>query len=169
MNSTMNVDRLTKLLAAGYLEEPLEIEIARAQRYQRELGFILMEPHSPGSYGGQSYEALKKLASVSRVHTRKVDVLVRWGNGVLLIMPETPRVGLEVVVEKLVDAFNALEFEEEKPELRSAIVTYSEFDSENQELPGNIKPRDMILERLKVAMREAKDGATPQPSTMPSD
>lgn len=165
----MSVDRLTKLLDHSYLEKPLEIEVARAQRYQRELGFIVLQPHSGAAYGGQNYEALKKLAAAARTHTRRVDVLVRWGQGVLLIMPETAREGLEVVVDKLAKAFGSYEFEEEKPLLKSAILTFSELNLENADLPGDINPRDHLLERLKVAIREAEPVAMPEPSTSPSD
>lgn len=163
----MGIERLTKLCDESYLDEPLEIELARAERYGRELGFILLQPYFQGLAPGLSYDALKKLAVVVLARTRKVDVRVRWKNAVLLILPETPREGLEVVVGKIEEQFAELEFESLSSELptrgalRSAVLTYTEFDAETSRFPGNVEKRKLLLDFLTQRLQDATPSIHP--------
>ncbi len=102
-------DRLTKLINESELDEQLSYEMERARRYEWDLGLILVVPNLPEDRSDMMYPALKRLALTCSSIMRVVDRGIRWGNGILYILPETPAEGVEVAAKKLTEEFQRVE------------------------------------------------------------
>ncbi|HEY4001619.1 MAG TPA: diguanylate cyclase [Candidatus Xenobia bacterium] len=99
-------DKLTQLYTEEYLEQGLDAELTRARRYKHPLSFILLEPDIPDEHrADRLYPSLRLLARITEQQTRAMDVGVRWGQQLLVILPETPVDGAARVVEKIREAF----------------------------------------------------------------
>lgn len=95
-----------------YLRGDLDTEIARARRFNRELAFILFEPDiDDPARNDYVYPVLKGLARTIEPTIREIDISVRWGQQVLLVLPETGRAGAETVQAKVSERFAQLKFE----------------------------------------------------------
>jgi len=100
-------DALTGLANHGHFWTTLEAEMARAQRYGRELSLALLDVDRFKEYndhhghrGGD--EALAKIARVIRERSRLHDTPARYGGEEFaIILPETPLVGAVAFAEKI--------------------------------------------------------------------
>ncbi len=100
------LDRLTRLIHEDELESQLTYEMERARRYEWNLGIILLEPVLPSQVGQDlQYTALRQLALVCSATMRVVDRGVRWGSGIVYILPETPPDGVEIAAKKIKEQF----------------------------------------------------------------
>ncbi len=101
------LDRLTGLFNRRKLDEVLEAEIARSQRYGNALGIIILDidhfKNVNDTFGHQvGDQVLQLFAGQLSKSVRKVDVLGRWGGEeFLIICPETSRNGLLNLAEML--------------------------------------------------------------------
>ncbi|MCA9791407.1 MAG: diguanylate cyclase [Candidatus Eremiobacteraeota bacterium] len=169
----MGTDRLTSMLDDEYLEDPLDIELARAERYGRQIGFILLEPDFGDLTSTMVYQALKYLAAVCREHTRKVDIKVRWGNSILIVLPETAAEGLEVAVRKLTDAFARQTFDHPTNgqkvagHLAVAKAVFPGFEK-SAEVSEQLGLRRGLLHCLRLQLSQERTGTEVGESTPPS-
>jgi diguanylate cyclase (GGDEF)-like protein len=104
--STDAKDRLTGLYTEDYLRVGLDQEFMRSRRFNRELAFILLEPVIPQEVRADMlYAVLKFLAKSCEAQTRQIDTGVRWGQQVLIVLPETAREGADRVAAKVREHF----------------------------------------------------------------
>lgn len=102
-----NHDKLTGLLNRYHLEENVEHEIERAERYQESLCMIVFDLDGfkkvNDTWGHPVGDAvLKQTAKISKRLLRKSDLFARMGGDeFMVIMPETPCNGAVVVAEKI--------------------------------------------------------------------
>ena len=88
-------DDLTKLYRVGYLNERIQEEIARANRYSRPFSVAMMDVDDfkaiNDRFGHQVGDnVLKKVAYAIKEHARKADVAARYGGEEFcVLMPET--------------------------------------------------------------------------------
>ncbi len=100
-------DKLTGLNNRTKLDRSLLSEINRFERFGHEFGIILLDiDHFKSindSYGHRiGDEVLVELATILRGNTRSTDVIGRWGGEeFLIICPETDRVNIQGVAQKL--------------------------------------------------------------------
>jgi diguanylate cyclase (GGDEF) domain len=99
------VDRTTGLFNARFVRPVLEDELARAHRYQRNLGVLLVEADGAGS----PEESLKMMAAALAGTVRDVDtpgVLGRTPPQLLAILPDTDVAGTAHAANRVLSAVN---------------------------------------------------------------
>jgi PleD family two-component response regulator len=99
------VDRTTGLFNDRFVRPVLEDELARAHRYQRNLGVLLIEANGAGS----PEEALKTMAAALAGTVRDVDtpgVLGRTPPQLLAILPDTDVAGTAHAANRVLSAVN---------------------------------------------------------------
>jgi len=100
-------DNLTRLFNRNKLDEILELEYNRANRYQYSFGVILIDidhfKNVNDTYGHQMGDTvLKEIAKILKIHTRKTDTVGRWGGEeFLIICSETDLEGILSLAEKI--------------------------------------------------------------------
>lgn len=112
------VDRATGLFNDRFIRPVLEDELARAHRYSRPLGVILVEAHSSANSDGPEGETkltedmLKDMASAIASTLRDVDtpgVLARRPPQLLAVLPDTDMAGTAYAANRVLTAVqNAL-------------------------------------------------------------
>lgn len=95
------LDKLTRLHTAERLQEQLGREIRRARRYGRELSLVGLSFELPPEGRAQLYPLLKLAASWVRGCTRTIDLAVRAGEAIWLLLPETGPEGAKALAHKL--------------------------------------------------------------------
>lgn len=151
-------DKLTGLITDQYLRGDLDMEFQRARRFNRELAFILLEPFiDDPSRADMLYSVLKALARSADAKIRDIDISVRWGHQVLLVLPETGRAGAETVQSKIAESFGETKFTH--PEsgreipviLRSVVCVF----------PHDGADKETILYNLREGLQSAAQGGSP--------
>ena len=139
-------DRLTGMTTDQYLRSDLDNEIQRARRFNRELAFILFEPClDDAARSDMLYTILKGLGRTIDPVIRDIDISVRWGQQVLLVLPETGRTGAETVQSKIVEKFTQLTFSHPESglavavDLRSVILIFPHDGSDKETLLYNLR------------------------------
>lgn len=96
------IDNLTGIISEEFIKEGFDIELQRASRYNREFALALVdfkilskEPHN------LKYSILKQLAKLIKKILRKIDLAVRLGDKVLIVLPETNKLGGIKFVKRL--------------------------------------------------------------------
>lgn len=148
------VDQLTTLLKEEWLKQGLDDELNRAERFGRDLGLLLIEPHIPAELKRDlMYPVLKKLGTLAKDVLRVVDVGVRIKDKLFFLLPETSVEGVEVATTKIAERFHQQSFvdsstgETYQGRFRSAAIVF----------PAQTKDRDGILERLTAELKEVPE------------
>lgn len=100
-------DELTDLFNYRYLQERLQAEIERAQRYERPLSLMMIDMDDfklyNDTYGHlQGDQALAEIAELFRANSRESDIIARYGGEEFcFLLPETDVSGVFVAAEKL--------------------------------------------------------------------
>jgi len=154
-------DRLTGLLADDFLRRELDLECERARRFGRELAFVLVEPAVDDAVrADMTYLVLKTVAREAGLKVRDIDKSVRWGQQVLLLLPETGRAGAETVLQKIVESFGRIVFKH--PEdgrvipvaLKTSVLVF----------PHDGTEKETILYNLREGLQLAPGSQTAAPS-----
>ncbi|MGH7861284.1 MAG: hypothetical protein ACRENM_05025 [Candidatus Dormibacteraceae bacterium] len=106
------VDRATGLFNDRFIRPVLEDELARAHRYGRALGLMLVEPVGSDSPpdGQQHPDVLKVIAAAVASSIREVDtpgVLNREPVQLLILLPDTDMSGTAHAATRILDAVNS--------------------------------------------------------------
>jgi diguanylate cyclase len=107
VSAALREDALTGALNRRGLDEAVEREASRAQRYRSPLSFAMMDLDNfkklndrLGHQAGD--EALRHLVSVVRTMLRPSDTIGRYGGEeFVLLLPETPLADAKIVIERL--------------------------------------------------------------------
>jgi polar amino acid transport system substrate-binding protein len=100
-------DRLTQLYNREKLDEALEAEIIRAERYHTLFGVVMIDidffKNVNDVHGHQTGDhVLFELSAILKNHSRKADIVGRWGGEeFLIICPNTEKEGLATLAESL--------------------------------------------------------------------
>jgi hypothetical protein len=89
-------DRQTGLLAEWYFRLRMEEEIARAKRYGHALTGLALSPNRP--------ENIEAVRDVARTCLRGVDFAADLGGVIGVCLPDTPREGAQVVIDRIAAA-----------------------------------------------------------------
>lgn len=106
------VDRLTGLFNERFIRPVLEDELARAHRYERPLGIVLIEPIPDGrgpSGPEEDEDVLKTMAAAIAATLRDVDtpgVLTHHPPALLAVLPETDMAGTAHAANRVLEAVN---------------------------------------------------------------
>jgi diguanylate cyclase (GGDEF)-like protein len=102
---------MTGFYSEKFLQEGLEMELLRSERYERQLTLLLFEFDIPQKYHTDMfYHVFKRICKEVDDHTRRMDVKVRMGNRVLIVLPETDAAGAQKAAEKICETLSAVEF-----------------------------------------------------------
>lgn len=100
-------DALTGLYNARYFKDRLEKEVARADRYEREVALLIVDSdalkHVNDRLGhAAGNDLLVSLASTIREHVRATDLVARFGGDeFVVLMPETDRDAALATAERI--------------------------------------------------------------------
>lgn len=125
------VDRRTELFSRAFFCARLKEEIARSERYRHFLSLILLQLEAPALDSTQQMvQRVKQFGrEISAGLTRRTDVIATLRRcQIAVILPETERVGAEVVLRRYLGLLDA-----KVQRVHSAIVTYPE-DASNIEM-----------------------------------
>jgi len=107
MKNLAITDGLTGLYNFRYLQECLEEEVKRAQRYERPLALIMADidyfKDYNDTYGHlEGDKALKSMANILRSNVREVDVVGRYGGEeFIIILPEAGKEEAQEIAERI--------------------------------------------------------------------
>ncbi|MGC8719404.1 MAG: sensor domain-containing diguanylate cyclase [Thermodesulforhabdaceae bacterium] len=107
LKTLSETDQLTGLYNRRKMESHLHDEFIRYERYGRPFSIILLDVDHfkliNDNYGHDTGDSvLKEISSLLRKHTRKSDVVARWGGEEFLILcPETNGRDASILAEKL--------------------------------------------------------------------
>ncbi len=129
-------DQQTGLYNLHYLEEVIETEVIRANRYEQPLSLIMLDVDYFKSvndiYGHHFGDlVLKQLARQLKKLVRRYDVVVRsGGEEFVVISPGTDRLQTLILAQRVLDALNLYSFGDKKRtvklKLSLAVVSYPE-------------------------------------------
>lgn len=162
-----DIDKLTRLLKEQLLEDEMFREMKRAERYERPLTFLCLDPGVPEEYFQEvGYLALKKLAGTVRELTRYLDVKARCKNRILILLPETDYEGGLKVAYKIRERMDQMSFREFPHVKLSGNIGIATF-------PENGTDRNAIMmsleQDLKVPLEEKQSARLKVKGALKSD
>jgi len=148
----IRTDALTGLNNRMKLDEVLENEVNRAQRYQSTFSIIMLDidyfKKVNDTYGHLvGDEVLKKVADLLKRTFRKTDVPGRWGGEeFLILLPQQDRIRACMIAERLRAAIEASEF----PDVGTITSSFGVTEHASEDTVENlIKRADDALYRAK--------------------
>jgi diguanylate cyclase (GGDEF)-like protein len=103
------VDPLTEVYNRRFFDSVLVTELRRSERYARPCGLLYIdidrfkEVNDTGGHAAGD-EVLKRLALAFRSAVRNIDVVARiGGDEFAIVLPETPREGIQLVANRLLE------------------------------------------------------------------
>ncbi|GAB4279134.1 MAG: hypothetical protein Kow0056_12120 [Coriobacteriia bacterium] len=151
-------DELTGLRNYRFLQQRLDQEYERANRYNRYLSLLMLDvDHFKGFNDSHGHiagnRALADLAGVLKSCVREVDIVARYGGEEFsVILPETDAAGAFVVAEKIREAVAEFEFADESGE-RTGHLTVSVGVAT---FPVHALEREELLRQADDALYQAK-------------
>ena len=152
-------DALTGLANHGHFFSNLELEIQRAQRYERDLTLVMIDIDWFKTYNDRfghrvGDEALicvsRAIAGISRSH----DLVARYGGEEFaVVLPETDLAGGQVFAEKIRQAVEASEFGSERGEPITVSVGIAPLTPECGSANSLVEAADAQLYRAKAEGR----------------
>jgi diguanylate cyclase (GGDEF)-like protein len=105
-------DMLTGFYSEKFFKEGMiDGEILRAERYGNSLTFVLFKYEIPQKYHMEMYfPILKRIGKEIINQTRKIDIRVRMGDRILLVLPETNEAGARTAAQKVAATIKGIEF-----------------------------------------------------------
>ncbi len=104
-------DAFTGFYTEQFIKEGIEKEILRAERYNRQLTFLLFDFDIPSLYKvDMFYPIFKRICKEIDIHTRRVDSKVRVANRILIVLPETDQWGAHRAATKVSQTLSSVEF-----------------------------------------------------------
>jgi diguanylate cyclase (GGDEF)-like protein len=105
-------DMLTGFYSEKFFKEGMiDGEILRAERYTTSLTFVLFKFDIPQKYHMEMYfPILKRIGKEIINQTRKIDIRVRMGDRILLVLPETNEEGARIAAQKVASTIKGVEF-----------------------------------------------------------
>ncbi|UTW49613.1 diguanylate cyclase [Bacterioplanoides sp. SCSIO 12839] len=152
LESLYVTDSLTGLSSRNKLDEVLDCEVNRSQRYGTVFGIILLDVDyfKPVNdvYGHQVGDVvLKEFSTVLKSHSRKTDVVGRWGGEeFMIICSNTDLDGLLFLANELKSKVSAFQFSVSEQKTASFGVAVYENDETSDSI---IKRADDALYRAK--------------------
>ncbi|MCH8193186.1 MAG: diguanylate cyclase [Planctomycetes bacterium] len=152
---TSLTDALTGIGSRKMLEDKLEAELVRSQRYDSPFSIAIIDldnfktindvlGHATGD------DALKKLAESMKTVLRTLDVLARYGGDeFVVLMPETSLPEAQIVLERICDEVHEIRLPQDTPITVSCGIAPC--------LPGHDKTPSDVIRRADLALYEAKN------------
>lgn len=107
LSSFAITDSLTDLFNHRYFQECIHSEVLRAERYNHPLSLAMLDIDSFKLYNDkyghlEGDRILKQVAVILKQHSRRVDVVCRYGGEeFMIVLPDTEANGAEIMAEKI--------------------------------------------------------------------
>lgn len=156
------IDELTGLYNYRHLQQGLESELERAERYVHPLSLIMIDVDDfklyNDTYGHvQGDSVLAEVARIIKGSCRELDVVARYGGEEFaIILPETDSSGAFVVAEKVREAVAEHKFlgrDGQKDARLSVSLGIASYPVHAADLEGLVKEADNALYRAKTGGR----------------
>ena len=141
-------DRLTRLGHESVLMERLPKELLRASSYEHTMSLLGIRVEVPAHLKSVVfYPLLKAVARKVRQNIRAIDLAVRLGDDLVLLLAETPAAGALRLGEKLTEVIDRSEYDigldlpDLVPRLRCAAAAYPEDGETAETLIAVLKER----------------------------
>ena len=153
-------DELTGLANYRHLQQRLDEEIARANRYNKHLSLLMLDADdfkafndAEGHVAGDG--ALADLGKVLRSVVREVDLVARYGGEEFsVVLPETDVAGAFIVAEKIREAVEMHRFSNAEGGRDRQLTVSSGLAT----FPTHAKDKDSLLREADDALYHAKNG-----------
>ena len=148
----LSVDSLTGLAGRGVFDRALKTEFARARRFHRDIGIIMIDVDHFKSINDEyghvvGDQVLHSIAQRIRKHVRDCDVVARYGGEEFVILTDgATHEGLEVISER-VRATIELAQSDIQATVSVGFAVQNTFDAEGRS----------VVERADAALYEAKN------------
>ena len=160
---TTLTDTLTLVGSRKLLEDKLQAEFARSQRYKRTFSLAIIDLDNFKTINdilghGAGDEALKKLAECMKSQIRTTDILTRYGGDeFVILMPETKAASAVKLLERIRDKIQQIELTENLPMTISCGIaeSLSEATDSSREV---MRRADLALYEAKSAGRNCVKG-----------
>ena len=152
-------DELTDLYNYRYLQQRLEEEIGRADRYGKRLSFLMLDIDNfkrvNDTHGHRVGDGvLAEVGHVLKTTVREVDVVARYGGEEFsVVLPETDAPGAFIVAEKIREAVALARFRDEDGERRIHVTVSIGLAS----YPVHAHDKESLLQAADDAVYRAKD------------
>ena len=153
-------DELTDLYNYRYLQQRLDEEIGRADRYGKRLSLLMLDVDNFKSvndaHGHRVGDGvLAEIGHVLKSTVREVDVVARYGGEEFsVILPETDASGAFIVAEKIREAISLTRFRDEDGERRIHVTVSLGLAS----YPVHAHDKESLLRAADDAVYRAKEG-----------
>jgi len=153
------IDPLTRLYNCRKLNNDLSLELSRAKRCKRQLSFAMIDIDHFKQYNDNNGhqlgdEALASVAEIIRNAVRDIDSVYRYGGEEMcVVLPETDKVGVAAVAERIRADVEQARFigEENQPlgklTISIGVATY----------PNDSISKEGIIKSADIALYKAKD------------
>jgi diguanylate cyclase (GGDEF)-like protein len=169
LENMVSIDRLTQVNNRNYYDTQLPLEIERANRDRKSLGFLIMDiddfKEFNDRYGHDVGDlVLKSVAHNVRTHLRKIDLLFRYGGEEFIaLLPGADREAAERTAERIRDVISQTNlYTKDKRELKVTIsvggCVYPEDAQNETEL---FRRADQALYRAKSSGKDTVQFYTP--------
>ena len=153
-------DSLTGLYNRRYFFAFVENEIARSQRYEKDLSMIMMDidmfKRVNDTFGHQVGDnVLKKIAEISLENLRRVDVMCRFGGEEFtVLLPETPKEEAYLAAERICRKIEAARMDTNDGKVHVTVsIGVASLDESIASLNDLISAADKALYKAKEAGR----------------
>ncbi len=173
-------DGLTGLFNHRYLMEHLELEIARAERYERSFGIVFVDidgfkhvnERFGHAVGDQVLVATARLLESENAGLRRSDFAARYGGDELcVILPETSAAGTQVKAERIRKAVEASDWAATVPGMAQGVtvsIGTASYPLSGVTARGLIEAADGALYAAKQSGRN-RVCAAPAPEAAPAE
>lgn len=142
---TYELDSFTRMLSISFLERGLDREIERTRRHGESLSLVAIEidmekdPRTRNIF----YTVFRQLAKLVIDTIRIIDLAVRIGNRIIVVLPETDKIGSALFCKRLNELFKKHNFffddmGDFELTLDMGIVTYPADTDNKDELIRNL-------------------------------
>ncbi|PIX34225.1 MAG: hypothetical protein COZ07_03895 [Candidatus Infernicultor aquiphilus] len=154
-------DGLTDLYNFRYLQERLEEETKRAQRFRRPLALIMADidhfKEFNDTYGHpEGNKVLKVLANILKANVREIDIVGRYGGEeFIIILPEADREEAQKIAERIRIKVEEYNFKNEEDHLNNPNRKITTSLGVTSCFQGSISPQNLIY-KVDQALYQAK-------------
>lgn len=157
-------DGLTDLYNYRYLQERLDEELSRAQRYDKCLSLLMIDiddfKRVNDLYGHRVGDhVLAEVGALLKKSVREVDVVARYGGEEFsVILPETDASGAFIAAEKIREAVSAHRFEDAEgvPQIRLTVsVGVATYPVHAKDKEGLLRAADDAVYHAKAAGKDS--------------
>ena len=152
-------DELTDLYNYRYLQQRLDDEVHRAERYGKRLSFLMLDVDDfkrvNDTHGHRvGDEVLSEIGHLLKSTVREVDIVARYGGEEFsVILPETDAPGAFIVAEKIREAVSLKRFEDEEGQPAVHVTVSIGLAS----FPSHATDKESLLRAADDAVYHAKE------------